>query len=160
MPNVPPEDDPRATMRRGDAQGAWDAAEVKVEGTWRTAIQTHSCLETHGTVCRWEGDQLTCYASTQATFAFQNTLAQALKLRPQNVTVITEHMGGGFGSKFGADAWDVFCARAAKATGRPCRLMLTRKAEHLIAGNRPDSIQRCTFSASKDGKLLGAEGGN
>ena len=36
-------------------------------------------------------------------------------------------------------------AKAAKATSRPCRLMLDRAEEHL-AGNRPDSIQKCKFS--------------
>jgi len=150
----------RGRDKQGNAKQVAQAhasADVKLEREYRTQVQTHSCLETHGSVCHWEGDALTCYASTQATFAFQNTLAQALEIKPAKVTVITEHMGGGFGSKFGADAWDVYCARAAKAIGRPCRLMLSRKAEHLIAGNRPDSIQRCTFSASKDGKLLGAE---
>lgn len=129
---------------------------VVVEATYRTQVQTHSCLESHGSVAKWEGDELTVYASTQGTFATQGSLARALGVPASKVRVITEHMGGGFGSKFGADLWDVFCAQAAKATGRPCRLMLDRAEEHL-AGNRPDSIQACKFSATREGKLLGAE---
>ncbi|MGE0713543.1 MAG: xanthine dehydrogenase family protein molybdopterin-binding subunit [Planctomycetota bacterium] len=131
------------------------AAKV-VEAEYRTQVQTHSCLESHGCVAKWEGDHLTVWASTQGTFATQRSLARALGVAPSKVRVITEHMGGGFGSKFGADFWDEFCARAAKETGKPCRLMLDRAEEHL-AGNRPDSIQRCRFSAAKDGELLGAE---
>ena len=129
---------------------------VVVEATYRTQVQTHSCLESHGCVAKWEGDQLTVWASTQGTFATQGSLARALQIPASQVRVITEHMGGGFGSKFGADLWDVFCARAAQATGRPCRLMLDRAEEHL-AGNRPDSIQACKFSVKPDGTLLGAE---
>ncbi|MHC4410557.1 MAG: xanthine dehydrogenase family protein molybdopterin-binding subunit, partial [Planctomycetota bacterium] len=113
------------------------AADVVVERTYTTQVQTHSCLEPHGSVCVPDGEKLTVYASTQATFAFRASTARALGINVGNVTVITEHMGGGFGSKFGADAWDVFCAKAARATKRPCRLMLDRRAEHMIAGNRP-----------------------
>jgi len=135
---------------------AHKSADVVVEQEYRTQVQTHSCLETHGCVCVFKDGKLTAYASTQATFAFRGTLARALKLDASKVTVITEHMGGGFGSKFGADAWDVFCAKVAVRTGRPCKSMLDRRAEHMIAGNRPDSIQKCKFSAKKDGTLMGA----
>jgi xanthine dehydrogenase YagR molybdenum-binding subunit len=131
-------------------------ADVVVEAEYRTQVQTHSCLETHGSVCRWDGGKLTVWSSTQSTFAVRDGMARAFGLKQSDVTVITEHMGGGFGSKFGPDAWDQFCARAARETGRPCRAMLDRREEH-IAGNRPDSIQKCRFSAKKDGTLMGAE---
>jgi xanthine dehydrogenase YagR molybdenum-binding subunit len=108
-------------------------------------------------VCVFKDGKLTAYASTQATFAFRGSLARGVGLNESDVTVITEHMGGGFGSKFGADAWDVFCGKVAVKTGRPCRLMLDRRAEHMIAGNRPDSIQKCRFSVKKDGTLMGGE---
>jgi len=138
-------------------QAAHAEADAVVESEYRTQVQTHSCLETHGSVSVWAEGKLTVYASTQATFAFKETMARSLRVSPADVTVITEHMGGGFGSKFGADSWDVFAARAAKATGRPCRYLLDRREEHLVAGNRPDSIQKCRFSVKKDGTLMGAE---
>ncbi|MHC4452265.1 MAG: xanthine dehydrogenase family protein molybdopterin-binding subunit [Planctomycetota bacterium] len=147
-------------FQRGDqakVDQSHQAADVVLERTYTTQVQTHSCLEPHGSVCVPDGEKLTVYASTQATFAFRASTARALGMNVGNVTVITEHMGGGFGSKFGADAWDVFCAKAARATKRPCRLLLDRRAEHMIAGNRPDSTQHCKFSVRKDGKLMGAE---
>lgn len=131
-------------------------ADVVVEAEYRTQVQTHSCLETHGCVCKWENGKLTVWASTQATFGVRRDMARSLNIAESDVTVITEHMGGGFGSKFNLDAWDQFCARAARETNRPCRAMLDRREEH-IAGNRPDSIQKCRFSAKKDGTLMGAE---
>ncbi len=159
---------PAVTGRKGNERGggprgdkakveqAHARAEKVIEAEYRTQVQTHMCLETHGSVCSWKDGHLTVYASTQGTFAVKRSMARAMGLEASQVTVITEHMGGGFGSKFGVDAWDVFCAKAAKATSRPCRLMLDRAEEHL-AGNRPDSIQKCKFSVAKDGTLLGAE---
>jgi len=153
----PNEHDP---SRSGDAEAvakAHASADVVIESEYRTQVQTHSCLETHGCVCAWKGDELTVWASTQGTFSVRGQMAKTLSIPESRITVITEHMGGGFGSKFGVDAWDAFCARAAKATERPCRLMLDRREEHMVAGNRPNSIQRCKFSAGKDGTLLGGE---
>lgn len=146
----------RIRGKKAVVDSAHAEADLVVDETYRTQVQTHSCLESHGCVAKWDGEELTVWASTQGTFSVRRSLARALGVRPRQVRVITEHMGGGFGSKFGADLWDVFCCKAAKATKRPCRLMLNRAEEHL-AGNRPDSIQRCKFSAKKDGTLLGAE---
>jgi xanthine dehydrogenase YagR molybdenum-binding subunit len=145
---------PRGDLKRVQALHAGAAKVVHAE--YRTQVQTHSCLESHGSVAKWKGDKLTVWASTQGTFAVKRSLARSLRIRPADLTVICEHMGGGFGSKFGADLWDAFNARAAKATKRPCQLMLDRAEEHL-AGNRPDSIQDCRFSVSKEGVLQGAE---
>ena len=50
-------------------------------------------------IAKWDGDQLTVYASTQGTFTVRDGVAEALKIDRKNVHVITEHMGGGFGSK-------------------------------------------------------------
>jgi xanthine dehydrogenase YagR molybdenum-binding subunit len=147
-------------FQRGNQQRvdeAHKAADVVIDRTYDTQVQTHSCLESHGTVCAPARDGgLTVYASTQATFAFRASIARMVGVPANKVTVICEHMGGGFGSKFGADSWDAFCAKAAIATKRPCRLMLDRREEHMIAGNRPDSLQQCKFSAKKDGTLMGA----
>jgi len=54
---------------RGDVEKGFAEAEVVHEGTYYCAVHTHSCLETHGVVASWEGDQLTVYASTQGIFA-------------------------------------------------------------------------------------------
>ena len=140
-----------------DVSQAHADADVVVERLYTTQVQTHSALETHGCVCEWNGDQLTVWASTQATFAFRQTMADSLRVPREKVTVVTEHMGGGFGAKFGVDSWDVFCAQVARKTGRPVRYLLDRREEHVAGGNRPSSMQLCRFSVKKDGTLMGAE---
>jgi xanthine dehydrogenase YagR molybdenum-binding subunit len=69
------------------------------------------------------------------------------------VRVITEYMGGGFGSKFGPDAQGLICARLAKAAGAPVKLMLDRKEEHLATGNRPSAFAKVTAGVAADGTL-------
>jgi xanthine dehydrogenase YagR molybdenum-binding subunit len=67
--------------------------------------------------------------------------------------VITEFMGGGFGSKFGPDTQGLLCARLAKMAGAPVKMMLNRKEEHLATGNRPSAFARVKAGVAADGTL-------
>ncbi len=138
---------------KGDVEQGFAQADVVVEGTYVTQVQTHTALETHGLVARWEGDELTVWASTQAIFSVREELAEALKIPASKVRVITEYMGGGFGAKFGARIEGVTAARLAKQAGAPVKLFLNRKEEQLATGNRPSSVQKIRVGAKKDGTL-------
>jgi xanthine dehydrogenase YagR molybdenum-binding subunit len=138
------------------AEGALEKAladsEVVVEGEFHTQVQTHSPLETHGVVVDFKDDGITCYASTQGTASVRNELAEVFEM-PGKVRVITEYMGGGFGSKFGMGNYGMLAAHLSKKAKAPVKLMLDRKDEHLSVGNRPDSHQKLKVGAKKDGTL-------
>lgn len=139
----------------GDINAGFEQAAVEVEATYHTPVQTHVCLETHGHVAEWEDDEnLIVWASTQGVFGVRNDLAGRFNLPANQVRVITEHMGGGFGSKFGPGVEGHTAANLARATGRPVKLMLTRKAEHLVAGNRPSMTQHVRAGATSDGRII------
>jgi xanthine dehydrogenase YagR molybdenum-binding subunit len=138
---------------RGDIKKGFDEADITVEGEYRTQVQTHSALETHGVVADWKADGLTVYASTQGTASVRDEFAAIFKLKKSQVRVITDFMGGGFGAKFGAGNVGVIAAHLSKKTNAPVRLMLSRKDEHLSTGNRPDSVQRLKIGAKRDGTL-------
>ncbi|MXV77570.1 xanthine dehydrogenase family protein molybdopterin-binding subunit [Candidatus Poribacteria bacterium] len=140
---------------QGDVEAGFAEAAVTVEATYHTPVQTHVCLETHGHVVEWTDEQnLTVWASTQAVFGVRNDLARRLELPANQVHVITEHMGGGFGSKFSPGVEGLTAARLSRMTERPVKLMLTRKAEHLVAGNRPSMTQHVKAGATRDGRLI------
>ncbi|HEU5324093.1 MAG TPA: molybdopterin cofactor-binding domain-containing protein, partial [Methylomirabilota bacterium] len=121
-------------------------------------VHTHAPLETHGVIATWEGDQLTIHASTQGVFVVRDGVAEALGVDRKNVTVLTEHMGGGFGSKLGpsatGSAFAVVACRLAKKAGAPVKLMLDRQEEHLCTGNAPAALMTVRLGAKQDGTLL------
>ncbi len=132
------------------------SSEFMVDMEFRTQVQTHSAMETHGVVAEWGADEkLTVWASTQGTFGTRNELAEYFGIKQTDIRVITEYMGGGFGAKFGPGVEGVMAARLAKKAGAPVRLMLDRKEEHLAVGNRPSSVQKLTVGANKEGKITG-----
>jgi len=130
-----------------------------VRATYKTQVQTHSALETHGMVAEWNRalDELTVWASTQGIFSVRSDLAEYLNIPPSRVRVITDHCGGGFGAKFGAGNYGALCALLAKAAAAPVRLVLDRREEHLAVGNRPGSEQNVALAATADGKLTAIE---
>jgi xanthine dehydrogenase YagR molybdenum-binding subunit len=142
---------------RGDVEKGFAEADVVHEGTYYCTVHTHCCLETHGIVASWEGDQLTVYASTQGIFAVREGLAEALGIDRKNVRVVCEHMGGGFGSKAtpsaSGSAFAIAACRLAKMTGAPVKFMLDRKQEQLCTGNAPSALMKVTVGAKRDGTL-------
>ena len=139
----------------GDLEAGFAQADVEVEATYHAAVQTHVCLETHGHVAEWDDDgNLTVWASTQAVFGTRRDFARHFNIPENKVRVITEHMGGGFGSKFGPGAEGRAVAELARKAGKPVKLMLTRAAEHLVSGNRPSMTQHVRAGATKAGKLI------
>lgn len=139
----------------GELEAGFQEAAIEVEATYHTAVQTHVCLETHGHVAEWEDEQnLIVWASTQAVFGTRNDFAQHFELPANQVRVITEHMGGGFGSKFGPGVEGHAAAELSRITGKAVKLMLTRKDEHLVAGNRPSMTQHVRAGATSDGRLI------
>ncbi|HXD73108.1 MAG TPA: xanthine dehydrogenase family protein molybdopterin-binding subunit [Vicinamibacterales bacterium] len=139
--------------QNGDIEAGFKAAAHIVEQTYSTHVITHVCMETHGCVCEWDGDKLTAWVTTQGVHGTKDGFAQGLKIPGANVRVITQYMGGGFGSKFGPDAQGLICARLAKEAGRPVKLFLDRKEEHLDTGNRPSAYAKIRAGVSADGKL-------
>jgi xanthine dehydrogenase YagR molybdenum-binding subunit len=142
-------------VAKGDAAAAIAKADVVIEGTYSVPVITHVCLEPHGLTARWDGpDKLTVWASTQAVQVTAIELAGKFDIPASSVTVLTDYMGGGFGSKFGADQWGQIAADLAKKTGKPVKIFLDRAHEHLAAGNRPSATAKVKLGGNKDGKLV------
>ncbi len=144
--------DPRV-RGEGDTEAGFTEADEIIESEFRTQVQTHSCLEPHGSMAMWEGDELIVWDSTQAVHGVREGLAKFLEMPVNKVRVICEHMGGGFGSKLQAGRYSAIAARLAKQANAPVKLMLTRKQDFMTAGNRPNSIAKIKIGAKKDGRV-------
>ncbi|MGZ5555015.1 MAG: xanthine dehydrogenase family protein molybdopterin-binding subunit [Candidatus Aminicenantales bacterium] len=138
---------------RGDVEKGFAEADVVVEKTYRTGFEVHNPTETHGSVAAWEGDHLVVYDSTQNVHSVRDGLARALKVPASNVTVIKNYMGGGFGSKLGVNDYTIAAANLARQTGRPVKMLLSRRDNAVCVGYRPSSLQTYKVGAKKDGTL-------
>ena len=139
---------------RGDADGAFARAPVKLQATYTTPFEHHNAMEPHATIAAWDGDHLTVWTATQGISGAQSTLAALLGIDPGNVRVICPYVGGGFGSK--GNTWPpaTLAAVAARKVGRPVKLVLSRRQMYTSNGYRPQTIQKIAIGAAQDGTLL------
>jgi len=138
----------------GDPDGAFERAAAVVEGRYGLAAVTHCCLEAHGQVAEFREGELYVWCSTQNVSGYAGQLAEVAGLPASKIHVDCQHMGGGFGSKFGADRWGIVCVELAKRTGRPVKLMLERDQELMIAGHRPSAYADVKVGADREGKVI------
>ncbi len=143
----------------GDPDKGFSEAEVTVEGTYGASVITHCCLEPHGSVMQWGDDNnVLAHLSTQAVSGSVAQIARPLEIPATNVRVQQDHIGGGFGSKFGPDEWDITAARLSKkAGGKPVKMFNERDAELMVAGSRPSDYAKVKIGLKKDGTITAWE---
>ncbi|MBY8879674.1 xanthine dehydrogenase family protein molybdopterin-binding subunit [Actinacidiphila acidipaludis] len=159
-------DDPRAKVRtnpwgrdadRGDVPVALAGAEVVVDETYLTVDNTNNPMGPLTTVARWEGDTLVVNNSTQWASLEGAALAAAFGIPEESVHVVAPYVGGGFGA--GLRVWQhvVLAALAARVTGRPVKLVLTRPQMFTACGHRPKGRQRVRLGATREGALVAVQ---
>ena len=155
---VADENNVQEKAKNGDeqkAEAAFATADATVEAEYMTPRIHHACLETHGMVVDYRGgNTATIYASTQGTFTIPADAAKELGLEQSAVVSSVEHMGGGFGSKFGIGTEGMFACRLSKQAKAPVKLMLTRYDEFVMAGNRSGSWQKLKAGVKNDGTIV------
>ena len=139
---------------RGDFDAAFNSAEYKIDFTYQTPVHHHHPMEPHATIAAWEGDKLILYNASQVVNGVQNAMATVFGLKPENVRVITPHVGGGFGSKGSAWPHVVLASMAAKIVNRPVKLALTRQNMFNSVGLRQRNVQHLRMAANADGKII------
>jgi xanthine dehydrogenase YagR molybdenum-binding subunit len=142
-----------ADTARGDFGAAFASAPVKLDNTYVTPTEFHNPMEPHATLAMWSGDQLTVYDASQGVFSRRASIAKIFGIQDANVRVVSKFVGGGFGSKGGTNPHQVLAAMAAKVTGRPVKIVLTRPQMFGGFGNRPRTEQRLRIGADRSGKL-------
>jgi xanthine dehydrogenase YagR molybdenum-binding subunit len=142
-----------AGNHRGDVNTGFSQSSAIVEQTYITPIQYHNPMEPHATIAWWDGPKLSVYDSTQYISGVKMSLAKTLNIPVDYVHVIDPVVGGGFGSKGSMWSHVPLCAMAAKATGRPVKLVLDREQMFGIVGARPSTVNKIKLGASADGKL-------
>ncbi len=128
-------------------------SDVVVEGFYGVPVITHCCLEPHGSTVHYKNGKLLVYLSTQNVSGTDDGFARSLEIPAEDVEVICQYIGGGFGSKFSPGYWGLAAAEISKETGRPVKFMLDRDHELKIAGNRPSGYIKVRLGADKSGEV-------
>ncbi|TJZ51477.1 xanthine dehydrogenase family protein molybdopterin-binding subunit [Sphingobacterium olei] len=135
---------------------SWRNAPYVIEEEYNIKSEVHNPMEMHATIAEWTGERhLKLYDKTQGVNNVQQVIAPLFNLEKENLEVVSEFVGGGFGS--GLRVWPHVLATvmAAKQVSRPVKLMLTRPQMFTGTGYRPASWQKIKLGADASGKFLG-----
>jgi xanthine dehydrogenase YagR molybdenum-binding subunit len=146
------------SSRAGKARGCVAEARAQqdpllVEETFRTGTQSHACLEPHAAVARFDGERLTVHVSTQWVFHVMELLAKRYKMKPENIRVIADHVGGGFGSKGALGIETTAAIDLAREAKAPVRIAFDRHEELSVTGYRPAAELKIALLPSAQGGL-------
>jgi isoquinoline 1-oxidoreductase subunit beta len=112
----------------GDVDGAFGSAAKIVEATYYTPLLSHAPMEPPAAVAHYRDGKVEAWAATQNPQQVQETVAQALGLKPADVTCHVTLLGGAFGRKSKPD----YVAEAAilsKKLGKPVKIAWTREED-------------------------------
>jgi nicotinate dehydrogenase subunit B len=149
LKNAPP---PQVVGESGSLAEGEKLAATIVEETYLNSYVAHAPLETHSATATIENDKVTVWAGTQTPFSVKQQVAQALRLAPENVRVITPYVGGGFGGK-SASRQAVEAARLAKLTGKPVQVVWDRSEEFFYDTFRPAAVVKIRAGLDQAGRM-------
>jgi xanthine dehydrogenase YagR molybdenum-binding subunit len=138
---------------RGDAGKAFAAASVRHEAEYFIPTEHHNPMELFASTAIWDGGgKLTVYDKTQGVQNVQRYLCSVFGKKPEDLRVLSQFVGGAFGSGLRPQYQVVLAVLGALALERSVRLVLTRRQMYGL-GHRPASIERLALGAKADGTL-------
>ena len=149
---------PAEEWQYGDIEKGFAEAELVVEETFVTSALSHHSMEPRSAMAYWQNGKVFLHGSTQSLSFAVPGLAKLLGVEPANLVLISEHTGGGFGSKgAGYPQWAIPAYLSKKLGGRPVQLRVTRDEEYAFGRCRAGFQGWARFGFRKDGRITAVD---
>jgi nicotinate dehydrogenase large molybdopterin subunit len=142
------------TIRKGDVEAALARSHRVFQGTYRTQMVEHVCIEPHAAIADWDANgRLTVWSSLGRITLGRADIARALKLPLNRVRVVGTMVGGNFGGKNEITQEPILALLARKA-GRPVKGVFAREEEFVATTTRHPFIMEYQSGVSAEGHIL------
>ena len=137
----------------GDVDAGFKDAALVVDQTFVTPSTGHQPLETRSAMAYWQNGKLYLHGSTQSVVATVANVARSVGIPPEQVVMISEYTGGGFGSKITGAGSMAIPALLSKKANAPVMMRISREEEHYIGRARVGVHARVKIGFRKDGRI-------
>ncbi|MBD8050012.1 xanthine dehydrogenase family protein molybdopterin-binding subunit [Limnohabitans radicicola] len=134
----------------GDVAAALKGAAKVVQAEYVSPMQSHSPLEPMNFTAHVQGDKVLLIGPTQFQQGAQGAVAGALGVKPENITLKTTFLGGGFGRRLELD-FIVQAAEISKAVNKPVKLLWTREEDMTHDFYRPAGVNQMQAGLDANG---------
>src|SRR5436190_6736288 len=138
----------------GDLEAGFKEAALVLDETFVTPDTSHQTLETRSAMAYWQNGKVHVYTGSQSTAQTVTGVARWVNVPPENVVVVSEYTGGGFGSRITGAISLVIPVLLAKKANAPVMMRISREEEHYIGRGRPGVRGRMKVGFSKEGRIL------
>jgi CO/xanthine dehydrogenase Mo-binding subunit len=140
-------------VKDGDTAAALGTAAKVIEAEYTTNINIHAPLEPMNATAELKGDIWHIYSGNQFATRSGAIAAGAAGVDPKYVVMHQMWLGGGFGRRLDADMM-VPAVQAAKAVGKPVKVIYSRENDMTMDYSRPLTYQKVKAGLDGDGKLI------
>jgi CO/xanthine dehydrogenase Mo-binding subunit len=140
-------------VKDGDTAAALGSAAKVLEAEYTTSINIHAPLEPMNATAEQKGDIWHIYSGNQFATRSGAIAAGAAGVDPKFVVMHQMWLGGGFGRRLDADMM-VPAVQAAKAVGKPVKVIYSREDDMTMDFSRPLTFQKIKAGLDADGKLI------
>ncbi len=140
----------------GDVAKARAKASENHQAVYRTGTALHFTLEPQNALVEFVDDKCHIHAGNQWQSLILPVLAEALQMPESDIVLKQYYLGGGFGRRLVGDQM-IPAALAAKALGKPVKLVFDREQDSRIDCVRSPSVQQFDASFDDQGALTGIE---
>ena len=137
----------------GDVEAGFAAADAVVEETIVHQSVTHHPMEPRSCMAYWQNGKLFLHGSTQSTARTRPVVAAMLDIDADDVVLVAEYCGGGFGSKIAGSPIMAVPAALSRKIGRPVMLRVTRYEENYIGRARAGFQGWARLGFRADGRM-------
>jgi len=141
-------------LARGDARGAIAGAAKKLDAVYELPFLSHAPMEPINTTLHVRPDGADLWVGTQVPPRAQAAVAKNTGLKPEQVTVHNQYMGGAFGRRLDVDSIEQ-AALIAKKLSYPVKLIWSREEDITQDLLRPYYYDRVSAGLDADGKIVG-----
>ena len=135
----------------GDAEAVIKGATKVVRAEYTMPLLSHSPMEPMNFTAHAHDDKVDLVGPTQWQDGAQGVVAKALGVKPEDVTLRTTFLGGGFGRRIDVD-YVIQAAQISKAVNKPVKLVWTREDDMTHDFYRPQSVHRLAAALGDNGK--------
>jgi len=140
-------------VKSGDTAAAFSTAAKVMEAEYTTNINIHAPMEPMNATAEQQGDIWHIYSGNQFATRSGAIAAGAAGVDPKFVVMHQMYLGGGFGRRLDADMM-VPAVQAAKAVGKPVKVIYSREDDMTMDFSRPLTLQTIKAGLDGDGKLV------
>jgi isoquinoline 1-oxidoreductase len=142
----------RIHAEKGNPEEGRAGSKLKVKSEFHTHYIAHAPIEPYSVLADVQNEHVTVWASTQAPFRVQRTVADTLDIPEDRVHVITPFVGGGFGGKKSGRQISE-AVRLSKLSGRPVQLAWSRAEEFFYDAFRPAAVVQMESGLDAEGHI-------